>query len=146
MNYLRYSGVYILLAAGIPLALWAIEKLTGSDYWQSSMGIIPPMISALVEGQYYARHGAAPADRLAWRFAFVATAIVTGLQLAAVVAILLFAPEVLVPLRAPVSPDVLWIFIGLVAAFIVAVLLVNRFFLTFGAKSMLKSLRKGGPR
>ena len=148
MNYLRYIGIFLGTALVLAIAIWALRALAGVNLASSGIGIIPPLIAAMVAGQVYARDtGRVPDSAEAWRFAVVATLISIGLAAGLAVIAGLLLPVQVAALRAEVMPAVgtmVSIAAGFLGFLVGVTVLVNRFFLTFGARNMLKGQKKPG--
>lgn len=130
-----YLGKYTLvLIAGVVALMVANAVLLatlGIPVPSGAATIIPPMIAAMVVGQTWGKErGEAPANRPAWRFAVVGGLIFLAVQL----------PLTFLGLAAagPAGQGAIGLVAGLLAVTTAIVILANRWFVSVGAKGVLK--------
>lgn len=137
VNLLRYAGVYVAAMLGLAALTWALQALMGFRLPTGLSTALPPMLAAMMEGQALARGSRALiSGAAAWREAAKMTLVVALINALVLFALLGLMPE-LAETRAVV------IIGGIFLLLLAVVLLVNRFFLTLGAKSQLKALEAG---
>jgi hypothetical protein len=120
----RYLAVLVAVVVALTVAGWLLARFAGFFLPPGAAAIIPPMAGALHVGQVWGRErGEVPEGRTAWRWAGVA-----GLVYLALILVLL------VPVAGAAS-QVLGLAAMLVTGAVLMAVLVNRFFLTIGARS-----------
>jgi len=152
MNYLRYAWVHVATALGLGVAAWALRQFAGINISSAGLGVLPPLVAAMEVGDAHARvSGRLPESGPAWRFAFIAMLISFGLSVVFTLLAGLALPEQVAAMKQEVAMALgtkgsilASIAAFLLAFFLVVTLLVNRYFLTFGAKIRLKNLKKAG--
>ncbi|SIO33086.1 ABZJ_00895 family protein [Vannielia litorea] len=132
ISYLRYTGVYVATMLALAALNWALATFASYSLPSGLGTILPPMLAAMLEGQFHARATRAPlAPGEAWRAAGVMTgiaAVIAGLMLVIVAA---GTPE-----YAQLPTGLL---AGITLALLVATFLVNRLFLGMGARQELRA-------
>lgn len=131
-----YLGKYALVLLGGIAALMVANAVmlgtVGVPVPSGAATIIPPMIAALVCGQAWGRDtGALPDNRAAWRFAAAAAAIFLAVQI----------PLTVLGLASvgPAAEGALGFALVLLAVTTGIVALSNRWFVTIGAKGVIKA-------
>ena len=142
MSLIRYSLVFLGVAIGASTLIALLNTTTESTLGSSAQLMVPAMIAALIEGQQFAKaEKRKPGTGEAWRFAWIATAIAVGLNVA-----LAFLASGLMPefgrlaIAAPLSQQ----FNILLALYAGGYLICNRFFLGLGAGNQLSLMRSRG--
>lgn len=130
-----YLGKYALILLGGIAALMVANAVmlgtVGVPVPSGAATIIPPMIAALVCGQAWGRDtGALPESGAAWRFAIAAAAIFLAVQI----------PVTLFGLTAigQIGAEHIGLTLGLIGVTTLIVGLTNRWFVTVGAKGVIK--------
>ena len=132
-----YTLVYAGVAGAIAALLWVLDAVVGLSMPGTATSIVAPMVAALMTGQRWAaRHGSVPASGTAWRFAAKAAAIVLAVNVAIGLGLLSLTPGGL-----PVDPSLLALLAAICLMLGMAVVAVNRFFVTYGASSQLRGAR-----
>jgi hypothetical protein len=127
-----YLVLFIITALGVIAAVAAIQAATGYNIGNGGTSIMPPMIAALITGQRWGKAaGVVPDNRAAWRFALVTAIATVALQILVAMAVLAAAGEA----GMGMGPMI----VGVLVFYTLIVIGVNRWFVTFGAKSALKS-------
>ncbi|MDT8327632.1 MAG: ABZJ_00895 family protein [Roseovarius sp.] len=135
VNLLRYAGTYTATILGIMVLAYVLDAFVGVPFPKGVGTVLPTLVASMLEGQFYARkHGAVLSKGDAWRAAFAMTAVVAVLNIALMAALMLMpgVAEMLGSLSIA-----LWV--GILVFLLGIVLLVNRFFLGFGARNELKA-------
>ena len=125
---------YTLVLVGTHIALTALGMIVVQVFAvaipSGAIAIIPPMIAALAAGQGWGRAiGAVPDSAAAWRFAVFGGLIALALQLA----IAMFALVALSGFQ--LDTGAMLTLMAIMAVVFVISVLVNRFFVTMGAKA-----------
>jgi hypothetical protein len=127
----RYLTALVVAVIGLTLLGWLMATFLGLLLPPGAAAIVPPMAAALHVGQVWGRErGEIPSGRAAWNWAMVA-----GFVYLALILVLL------VPVAGPAS-RMLGLAFMLIGGVTLASILVNRFFLTLGARSGV-ARRKG---
>ncbi|GIT95583.1 hypothetical protein JANAI62_22060 [Jannaschia pagri] len=132
-----YLGRYLAVSAAVMVGIGAVNIslriFTGYSLPSGAASIIPPMIAALHVGQVWGRdRGSVPDNRTAWRWAGVAGLVYLALQM-------LIVPVVIA--RANHTPEIIALVAVIIAGVTLAAIVINRLFLTMGAKGAV-----AGPR
>jgi hypothetical protein len=142
MNIPRYIAVFLGLAIGLPILLDLIATFAGINLSSSATAIIPPMIAAMIEGQYFARRHQRTPDR-SDKLAFTKVALVFSLVCTAVLVALTYTLSA--DFRAYFDDPVFLRIAGIiVVAFVPIFAIVAYVFFGLGARNELKRLRKLG--
>jgi len=131
-----FLGTYILIflatMIGIGVVLFLISALTGVQISNGGMAILPPMIAAIFTGKRWgAAIGAVPENRIAWRFAIVAAIATVAVQILIALGVLAAMGDS----AAGVAP----LIAGAMVLYTALVIIVNRWFLGFGAKASIRA-------
>ncbi|UWQ20433.1 ABZJ_00895 family protein [Jannaschia sp. W003] len=132
-----YGVAYVAIAAGIAVALWALDALVGVQMPGAATSIVAPIVAALLAGQRWAaRHGSVPSSSAAWRFALRAAGAVLLVNLGVWLVI-----ATAYGAAVPATGTTVVALTGSVAIFGAALVGVNRLFVTYGASSQLRGAR-----
>ncbi len=127
----RYTMILVAGVAGLIVLNIVLGILAQVSLPAGAAAVIPPMIAGLVTGQTWGRErGALPEGAPAWRLSVFGALIYAGLQL-------LLALGGLAATGAA-GPTAVGISLGIVLVVSVIVVFINRWFLTVGAKGILK--------
>jgi hypothetical protein len=127
----RYLAVLVAVVMALAVLGWLLASFAQVYVPPGAAAVIPPMVAALHVGQHWGRdRGAVPSGRAAWRWAGVA-----GLVYLALILVLI------APVAAAAS-SILGLAAVLVAGATAMAVIVNRVFLSIGARSAVA--RNGG--
>ena len=142
MNYLRYGAVFSCVALGAALLIAALNTQVNTTLGSSAQLMVPAMIAALVEGQQHARHQKRKAGLSAhWRFAWIATALATGLNVALAYLAAPIAPEFG---KLAIAPALSGQFVLLLCFYAGGYLICNWFFFGIGQGNQLSLIHSRG--
>ena len=131
VNYLRYAGVYFAVMLGIAILSTLLANLAGLRFPAGGASISPPMIAALFEGQQLGRRGERdPSLSEGWGAASRMTMVAIAVNLA-LLTLFLVRPET----RALILQIPAQFAMSIASLLIIAIFVLNRFFLTIGIKS-----------
>lgn len=142
MTYPRYAIFFLATAIGVGVLVSMLNASTDSTLGSSAQLMVPAMVAALIEGRHQARlHRARPAAALAWRFAWLATAVAVLLNVVLAYLAGPILPEFAKLAVAPVLSQQFGILLGLYAG---GYLICNRLFFGIGAGNQLSLMRSRG--
>ncbi len=129
-----YLATLVAAIVGMAVLVFVIQLLTGANIGSGATAIVPPMAAAMLVGQRWAkRRGAAPTSREAWRFALVAGVAFLALQILLV--LMVAASGVL----GPIGQGAVGLMVGIVLAYTAVAIVMHRWFVMMGARSVLKA-------
>lgn len=139
MPILRYGLILILTGLVVSGLVLVLERFAGVDLASAGIAAVPVFMTAMIEGQFFARRsGRLPARSEALRFAVLATAVNLMLLGPALVLISLGDPALLTMLRG--FDAVLWsVILGLV---VVITFPASYLFYWQGARSQLRAAER----
>ena len=137
-NILRFAGVFLATLIGIPLVLFAINRVFGVNLTSAAIAILPFMVAALFEGHKYGhQHSSAPDQSALWVAGFLMAGFGAALALPFGLLPLLFNPQRAEQL-AQISP------LFLLAAFVFAMIMALVICRVFFGAGIRAGLNKGG--
>ena len=144
MNLLRFTIVCVGIFIALPIAAALLNSFLGIDISSSAFGVIPPMIAALVEGQYMARtQERLPEMNEKLRLTVFGTLLVIALNTLVMALATQFFPGFAAAVGTGIGAGIA---IGMFAFFAAVSAASIFFFFGFGAKNELKAMARRAER
>lgn len=134
VNLKRYALWFIAATIGLFIVVFALDYFLAMEFPNGAAAVIPAMVAAMVEGQKYAETSRDPVPS-PWKQAGALTIVGSAISIVFAIPAFIFLPE----LRGAFSqfPSLM---IGMIVFGILITWVVNRIFLTIGAKNQWKAM------
>jgi hypothetical protein len=131
-----YLMVLVLTMIGLSVLFGILETFVGVSAPTGISSVMPSLAAAMVTGDRYAKtHGALPSSLAAWRFAWLVTGLTLILTFIIIAGLAILDPSLQDIIADPSAAAVM---LGFLVFITFVLLLINRFFLTQGAKARLR--------